>query len=346
MPSPKGKGGHAHQPDKVEPTKAEPSKDFPSAKGAHAPEHIDPGRIRPNPKNPRRKFPPKRIEALADSLNEVGMLVPLTVFQEKGDDADYTLLDGERRLRAAKLTNWPTVPAWITEKPKDSAQNTLRMFNIHLMRDEWGDMPTALALKDIMDQTGVQDEKELSKMTGLGRDTVRNMKRVLEFPQEWQDRVLNEEIPFNLLVELDKAILKKKQDPKKEDVLASFSEKKLRDFFLKGYEKGLVTDVVDLRNVGSLIDTAASQKNSDRVRKRAKDALETLLKGNATIEEAYQYGAAASIGIKQVLRDVDNLPGRLNDVLASEIDDDDRDRLLVALRKLRDEIGKVIKRLS
>jgi ParB family chromosome partitioning protein len=322
------------------------AKELPSTSGAHAPDNIPPGLIRANPRNPRRSFQQKRIEALADSMNEVGMLVPLTVYEEPGGDGKkYTLLDGERRLRAAILSNWATVPAWVTDKPKNVAENTLRMFNIHLMRDEWGDMPTTLALKEIMGETGITDETQLSKVTGLGRDTVVNMKRVLEFPQEWQDRVLNDKVPFNLLVELDKAILKKKKDAKKAHVLASLSEKKLRDFFLKGYDRGLVDNVVDLRNVGTLIDTAASPKNPDRVRRRAQEALESLLKGQASIEDAYQYGAAASIGIKQVLRDVDNLPGRLKDVVNSDIDDEDRERLGIAMKNLRKELAELINRL-
>jgi|GEM_PF-400840 len=327
---------------------SKPPEVFARSTSSHAaPEDIKPSLIRPNPRNPRRKFPQAKIEALLESINEVGMLVPLTVYEEPGDDgAQYTLLDGERRLKAATLGNWQAVPAWIAEKPSGKAANTLRMFNIHLMRDEWGDMPTTLALKEIMEETGITDDKELSRLTGLGRDTVTNMKRVLAFPQEWQDRVLNEDVPFNLLVELDKAVLKKRGDKKKAEVLPNVSEKKLRDFFLKGYDNGLVGSVVDLRNVGALIDTAASPKNTERVRKRAKDALADLIGGKISIDDAYQYGAAASIGIRQVLRDVENLPGRLNDVAASEIDGEERDRLRAALQNLQAEIRKVMKRLG
>jgi ParB-like partition proteins len=335
------------KPKRVSPAAEKEPASHTKASSLHAPEKIDPLLIRANPKNPRRKFSQTRIESLADSLKTVGMLVPVTVFEEVGPDGfRYTLLDGERRLRAAKLINWETVPAWVTETPANAAQNTLRMFNIHLLRDEWGDMPTALALKEIMDETGIQDESELSKMTGLGRDTVVNMKRVLEFPPKWQERVLNEDVPFNLLVELDKAVLKKKRDPKKAGVLSSVSETKLRDFFLKGYDNGLYSTVVDLRNVGTLIDTAAAVKNTNNVRRRASEALQDLLKGRASIEEAFQYGAAASIGISQVLRDVDNLPGRLKDVADSDIDDEERARLRKALTNLRGHLSALIQQLA
>jgi len=317
--------------------------------GEHVPDQIPPSQIRANPRNPRRKFPQHRIETLAESIATVGMLVPLTVYEdpEGGEGGTkFVLLDGERRLRAARLNNLETVPSWIIPKPRGNADNTLRMFNIHLMRDDWGDMATTLALKDIMDETGVTDEKELSRLTGLTKDTIRNMKRVLAFPESWQKRVLDDEVPFNLLVELDKAILSKKKDARKSQVLEKYSEKQLRDFFLKGYDKGTVGDVVDLRKVGTLIDTAASLQGSERIRKRAKGGLDKLLKGGVSIEDAYQYGAAASIEIKQVLRDVDNLPGRLADAVSSEIDGEDRQRLRTALERLRTAINEAIKRLG
>jgi ParB/RepB/Spo0J family partition protein len=275
------------------------------------------------------------------------MLVPLTIYEEPGDaNTRYVLLDGERRFRAAKLINWETVPAWITDKPKTAADNTLRMFNIHLMRDDWGDMATTFALKEIMDETQVTEDKALSRLTGLSKDTVRNMKRVLQFPKEWQQRVLDEKIPFNLLVEIDKAVLSKKKDEKKSDVLKKFTEKQLRNFFLKGYDDGTVGDVIDLRKVGALIDTAASPKNSDRTRGRAQEGLEKLLDGGASIEDAYQYGAAASIEIKQILRDVDDLPGRLSDMASSELDGEDRQRLRTALKRLKTSIDDTLKRLA
>jgi ParB/RepB/Spo0J family partition protein len=318
-----------------------------SADSSHAPLNIRPNDIKPNPRNPRKKFPQKRIESLAESIADVGVLVPLTVYNDPDEKAGthYVLLDGERRLRAATLNNAPTVPAWVIKKPASKAANTLRMFNIHLMRDEWGDMATALALKDLMEETGEDSDTELSRITGLSKDTVKNMKRVLAFPESWQKRVLDEDVPFNLLVELDKAILTKKADQKKAD-FTDLSVKQLRDFFLKKYDQGVVTDVVSLRKVGTLIDTAVKPENHERMRERAKKALEQLLKSGLSIEDAYQYGAAGSVEIKQILRDVDNLPGRLQDVTEFDLDTEDRTQLRAALKRLQTAIVEVIKSLK
>jgi ParB/RepB/Spo0J family partition protein len=311
---------------------------------SHSPEEIPPANIRQNPRNPRLVFPQARIEALAESIAEVGLLVPLTVYHDpaKGEP-EYVLLDGERRWRAATLINKPTVPAWVIPKPS-GVDNTLRMFNIHMMRDEWGEMATALALKDIMAEFPDKNDVGLRKITGLGVDRIKNMRRVLNFPKEWQGKVLAEEIPFNLLVELDKAILAKKRDPKRADVLKG-SESELRDFFLNKYQEGSLGDVVDLRKVGTLIDTASSSHIQPRVRRRARTALNSLLSGRVSIAEAYQYGAAASVEIRGIIRDVDDLPDRILSLGSSELEDDQRNKLVTALLRLQKALVKVLSAL-
>ena len=350
MPKNKGskkKAGHSKSVLSKKPAQLEPDVQEISADESHAPLNIPPNDVKPNPRNPRKSFPQKRIESLAESIAEVGVLVPLTVYEDPDEESGtrYVLLDGERRLRAASLNNEPTVPAWLIKKPESNAANTLRMFNIHLMRDEWGDMATALALKDLMAETGESSDTELSRMTGLSKDIIKNMKRVLAFPESWQKRVLDDEVPFNLLVELDKAVLTKKKDKKKAD-FTGLSTKQLRDFFLKKYDQGVVTDVVSLRKVGTLIDTSIKPENHARMRERAKDALDQLLNEELSIEDAYQYGAAGSVEIKQILRDMDNLPGRLRDVAEFELDEEDRERLREALKRLQQSVTKVMRQLK
>jgi ParB/RepB/Spo0J family partition protein len=315
------------------------------ADGTHVPEHIEPSNIRKNPRNPRLDFPQKRIEALADSIEEQGVLVPLTVYRDPDGETEYVLLDGERRWRAATLINAPSVPAWVIPKPT-GVENVLRMFNIHMMRDEWGEMATALALKEIMAETAKTSETELRKLTGLGVDRIRNMKRVLAFPEEWHERVLSGEVPFNLLVELDKNVLTKAREPEKQKVIGA-SETELRDLFLTMYDDAVLGDVVDLRKVGTLIDTATGAQTPPKVKERAAKAIRGLVKKrNLSINDAYQYGAAASVEIRGILRDVDDLPGRIEDVIASELQDDERERLHAALNRLNQQIGTILARLD
>jgi adenine-specific DNA-methyltransferase len=63
-----------------------------------------------NERNPRQTFDPARIEQLAASLQEIGLQVPIRVYENpKSKRFPYVLLDGERRFRAAKLNNWETI---------------------------------------------------------------------------------------------------------------------------------------------------------------------------------------------------------------------------------------------
>ncbi|MCK4826449.1 ParB/RepB/Spo0J family partition protein, partial [bacterium] len=99
-------------------------------------------KIRRNPHNPRVLFDPEPLNVLRDSIKEVGILVPLLVY-ESIKTKDYVILDGERRWRCAKELGLPDVPANVIEEPS-TLNNILRMFNIHNVREPWELMPTAL----------------------------------------------------------------------------------------------------------------------------------------------------------------------------------------------------------
>ena len=63
--------------------------------------------IRPNPSQPRKIFDPEGLRELAASIEQYGILQPLTVRRRMGE---YELVAGERRLRAAKLAGCTEVP--------------------------------------------------------------------------------------------------------------------------------------------------------------------------------------------------------------------------------------------
>ena len=80
---------------------------------------IDTDKIKPNPYQPRRDFDEARLQDLADSIKQYGVLQPLTVSRlevEKEDGGlttEYELIAGERRLRAAILARVSQVPVII-----------------------------------------------------------------------------------------------------------------------------------------------------------------------------------------------------------------------------------------
>lgn len=96
----------------------------------------------PNERNPRLDFPKNELNQLAESIDKEGILVPIVVYPK---DGRYILVDGERRFRCALELGLETVPALVTEE-KSEHDTLLQMFNIHLIREPWRDIPTARAL--------------------------------------------------------------------------------------------------------------------------------------------------------------------------------------------------------
>jgi ParB family chromosome partitioning protein len=75
------------------------------------------------------------LRTLQASIQQVGILVPLTVYQEKGS-AYYTILDGQRRWICAQRLGLPEVPINEVAEPT-VAQNIVTMFQIHKLRKDW-----------------------------------------------------------------------------------------------------------------------------------------------------------------------------------------------------------------
>jgi hypothetical protein len=172
-----------------------------------------PADIKPSTHNPRRLFDPADLLELKTNIAEHGVLVPLTVFQTKGQKT-FSILDGERRFRCvADLTKEGHVgkdgkplrlPANIVEPPSKVA-GLLYMFSIHNIREAWELMPTALGLSAVMEELGQKDNKILSKLTGLSEPQIERCKTLLTFPEKYQNMSLDPDptkrVPSNFWIE-------------------------------------------------------------------------------------------------------------------------------------------------
>jgi ParB/RepB/Spo0J family partition protein len=300
-------------------------------------ELVEVASISRNPRNPRQTFEPGKIEQLAASIEKIGLQVPITVYNDPDIAGKFILLDGERRFRAAQLINLKNIAALVVDTPSEN-DNAVRMFNIHMLREEWREIETAWALEQIMLETGKTKDKDLQRLTGLSMDRIRNMKRVLEFPKSYQQKVARGELDFHFLVELDKNVLSRQRQAKESDVsVINLTVPELRDVFMKKYSEGVEKDIVDLRRVGTLFDTA---RRDGKVAERARSALQTLVREpKATIEEAFEVGAAASVELTRVLRDMAGLPSRVEDLLESELDEEQRSEVVRAAKHLCERLA-------
>jgi ParB family chromosome partitioning protein len=138
--------------------------------------------IRPNPHQPRRRFDEAETAELTESIRETGVLQPLLVRPES--DGGYTLIAGERRLRAARNAGLTSVPAVFRDYPD---QRLLELALIeNLQRDDLGPMETARAFRVLVREFGLT-QIEVAKRIGKPRSTVTNFLRLLELPAPVQN---------------------------------------------------------------------------------------------------------------------------------------------------------------
>jgi ParB family chromosome partitioning protein len=136
--------------------------------------------IAPNPRQPRTDFADDTLEALARSIQEVGVLQPVIV---RRLDEGYALVAGERRLRAAKVAGLATIPAVVRESDDADSLREALIENLH--REDLGPLELAEAFQELLDDLGATQE-ELAERLGVSRPYVTNTIRLLQLPAEVQ----------------------------------------------------------------------------------------------------------------------------------------------------------------
>ncbi|OGI95211.1 hypothetical protein A2917_00985 [Candidatus Nomurabacteria bacterium RIFCSPLOWO2_01_FULL_42_17] len=149
---------------------------------------IDTDKIKPNPYQPRRDFDEARLQDLADSIKQYGVLQPLTVSRiEKEKDGgglvtEYELIAGERRLRASILAGVSQVPAII--RIGDTAIMKLELAIIeNLQREDLNAVDRARAFFRLANEFKFT-HNEIAKKMGRSREYVSNSLRILTLPEE------------------------------------------------------------------------------------------------------------------------------------------------------------------
>jgi len=138
------------------------------------------GAIERNPRQPRTNFDEESLEALARSIQEVGVLQPVVV---RRMETGYELVAGERRLRAARLAGLATIPAVIRDADDTDSLRDALIENIH--RADLGPIELAEAFAELLEDLGVTQET-LSERLGVSRPHIANTIRLLQLPPDVQ----------------------------------------------------------------------------------------------------------------------------------------------------------------
>lgn len=146
--------------------------------------------VSPNPHQPRSNFDEGKLQELADSIKEHGVLQPLVV-SRKDDGSSYELIAGERRLEASKIAGLNKVPVVVRSATE---QNKIELSLIeNVQRHDLNVVEEAKAYKKLQDTFALTQE-EIASRVGKSRSAVANVLRLLNLPVEIQKALAEDKI--------------------------------------------------------------------------------------------------------------------------------------------------------
>ncbi len=151
-------------------------------------QYIPVDEIRPNPYQPRRNLERVKLNELADSIKEYGVMQPITV---RCINKGYELVTGERRLKASRIAGIEKIPAIVVYiSDKDSAIMALIE---NIQRQNLSYFEEAEGYKNIMEDYGMTQE-EVAKKVGKSQSSIANKIRVLKLSNKVKNKIIESEL--------------------------------------------------------------------------------------------------------------------------------------------------------
>ncbi|MFR7989024.1 MAG: ParB/RepB/Spo0J family partition protein [Anaerovoracaceae bacterium] len=189
-----------------------------------------------NPDQPRKFFAEEELNDLKNSIAEYGVLQPVIVKKERS--GEYSLIAGERRVRAAKLAGLTKIPAIV--KDFDDRDAALISVVENVQRENLSYIEEAYAYKRLIDEFELT-QGELADKIGKRQSTISNKLRILTLPPDIQKKLAEAK-----LTERHARALLKVEDPEvRERILQRVinnnlnvkqTEKLIEDFLVKEEE--------------------------------------------------------------------------------------------------------------
>ncbi|WP_428387528.1 ParB/RepB/Spo0J family partition protein [Mucisphaera sp.] len=142
--------------------------------------------IEPNPYQPRQHFDEARLNELATSIRNQGVMQPILVRNHPDAAGRFQLIAGERRWRAAQLAELQNIPAIVQTLEDQQAAEWALIEN--LQREDLNPIERATALQQLITQHHISHD-ELGQRIGLDRSTVSNLLRLLQLAESVQGLV-------------------------------------------------------------------------------------------------------------------------------------------------------------
>jgi ParB family chromosome partitioning protein len=146
-------------------------------------------RIRPNPYQPRQEFKDASLDELAASIEQIGIIQPITV--RALGDGEFEIISGERRLRAARRAGMEHLPAFIREADSEEMLEMALVENVQ--REELNPIEIALGYQRLVEECELTQE-EVAERVSKSRATVSNFLRLLQLPPRIQAALRDKEV--------------------------------------------------------------------------------------------------------------------------------------------------------
>lgn len=258
--------------------------------------YVNPDLIVKNPDNPRIIFREEELDALMRSIEQVGIQVPLSVYEK---NKNFVLIDGERRWRCSMKLGLSEVPVIIEPQPTP-LNNLLMMFNIHNVRVQWDLLALAFKIDKVRELVKTErnidlSKKDLADLTGVSTSTIARCDDLLALPKNYQELIWKElekpkgeqKYTEDLFIEIKKSI--KTVEKYLPEITDEHPPDELLDTFFKKYESGVENNRVRFRDISKI----ARGELVGIPRERILNTIEKYVTQNSyTIDEAFQDSVA------------------------------------------------------
>ncbi|MGK0384054.1 MAG: ParB family chromosome partitioning protein [Bacteroidia bacterium] len=142
--------------------------------------------IEANPFQPRTRFDQEKLDELAASILQLGIIQPITLRKVRPNK--YQIISGERRFRASQLAGLTEVPAYI-RVANDQAMLEMALVE-NIQRDNLDAIEVAISYQRLIDECSLTQEA-LGERVGKKRSTITNYLRLLKLPPQIQKAIMD-----------------------------------------------------------------------------------------------------------------------------------------------------------
>lgn len=144
--------------------------------------------LRSNPYQPRQYFDEEKLNELADSIKEFGVIQPIVI---KRSIKGYEIVAGERRVKASRIAQKETIPAIVKDFTDEEMMQIALLENIQ--RENLSAIEEAEAYRRLISSLGITQD-EFSRRIGKSRSYVTNMLGILRLPKQVQEKIISKEL--------------------------------------------------------------------------------------------------------------------------------------------------------